>query len=53
MPGVMCSNSECETNTRSVKSALEGLRFHDLRHTAATKLLEQATPFAVVAQILR
>ena len=29
-----------------------GLRFHDLRYTAATKLLEQRTPFAVVAQIL-
>lgn len=28
------------------------LRFHDCRHTAATKLLEQGTPFAVVAQIL-
>ena len=31
---------------------LPGLGFHDLRHTAATKLLEQGTPFAVVAQIL-
>ena len=34
------------------KAGLAGLRFHDLRHTAATKLLEQGTPFAVVAQIL-
>ena len=25
---------------------------HDLRHTAATKLLERGTPYAVVAQIL-
>jgi integrase len=31
---------------------LPGLRFHDLRHSTATKLLEQGTPFAVVAQIL-
>jgi integrase len=31
---------------------LTGLRFHDLRHTAATKLLEQGTPYAVVAHIL-
>jgi integrase len=30
----------------------KGLRFHDLRHTAATKLLEQGTPIPVVAQIL-
>ena len=34
------------------QAGLAGLRFHDLRHTAATKLLEQGTPFAVVAQIL-
>ncbi len=31
---------------------LYGLRFHDVRHTAATKLLEQGTPYAVVAHIL-
>jgi integrase len=31
---------------------LVGLRLHDLRHTAATKLLEQGTPYAVVAHIL-
>ncbi len=34
------------------RAKLAGLRFHDCRHTAATKLLEQGTPFAVVAQIL-
>lgn len=34
------------------KAGLEGLRYHDCRHTAATKLLEHGTPFAVVAQIL-
>ena len=28
------------------------LRFHDLRHTAATKLFEQGELIAVVAQIL-
>jgi integrase len=33
-------------------AGLGSLRFHDLRHTAATKLLERGTPFAVVAQIL-
>jgi len=31
---------------------LTGLRFHDLRHTAATKLLEEGTPIAIVAHIL-
>jgi len=34
------------------EAELKGLRFHDLRHTAATKLLEQGTPIAVVAHIL-
>jgi len=33
-------------------AGLTGLRFHDLRHTAATKLLEDGTPIAVVAHIL-
>lgn len=33
-------------------AGMAGLRFHDARHTAATKLLEQGTPLAVVAQIL-
>jgi len=37
---------------RKLRNRLSGLRFHDLRHTAATKLLEHGTPFAVVAQIL-
>jgi site-specific recombinase XerD len=35
-----------------MKNPLEALRFHDLRHSTATKLLEQVTPLAVVAQIL-
>lgn len=33
-------------------SGLAGLRFHDLRHTAATKMLEGGIPFASVAQVL-
>jgi len=34
------------------EAGLDGLRFHDLRHTSATKLLEEGTPIAVVAHIL-
>lgn len=34
------------------EAGLGGLRFHDLRHTAATKLLEHGVPIAVVAHIL-
>lgn len=51
-PGETCRNEECKADIRGLRNSLEGLRFHDLRHTAATKLLEQGTPYAVVAQIL-
>ena len=34
------------------EAGLDDLRFHDLRHTSATKLLEEGTPIAVVAHIL-
>ena len=48
----ICRNVECRVKIEGIKNPLEGLRFHDLRHSTATKLLEQGTPFAVVAQIL-
>ena len=51
-PGVVCNNPTSKADVRKVRSSLAGLRFHDLRHTAATKLLEQGTPIAVVAHIL-
>jgi Phage integrase family. len=51
-PGQTCQNAKCKADVCGLKSSLAGLRFHDLRHTAATKLLEQGTPIAVVAQIL-
>jgi integrase len=48
----MCHSVECRAKIEGMKNPLEGIRFHDLRHSTATKLLEQGTPFAVVAQIL-
>jgi integrase len=51
-PRKICRNAECRVEMRGIKNPLDGLRFHDLRHSTATKLLEQGTPFAVVAQIL-
>jgi integrase len=51
-PGKKCRRAECGADITDIKNQFEGLRFHDLRHSAATKLLEQGTPFAVVAHIL-
>jgi integrase len=51
-PRKICRNVECRAKIESLRNPLAGLRFHDLRHSTATKLLEQGTPFAVVAQIL-
>lgn len=51
-PGKKCRNAECGAKISEIKNSLEGLRFHDLRHSTATKLLEQGTPFPVVADIL-
>ncbi len=33
-------------------AGIEGLRFHDLRHTAATRLVEANIPFHAVAELL-
>jgi integrase len=51
-PGKKCRNVECGAKIADIKNPLEGLRFHDLRHSTATKLLEQGTAFLVVAAIL-
>ena len=51
-PRKKCRNVECGGSIANIKSPLEGLRFHDLRHSTATKLLEQGTPFPVDADIL-
>ena len=40
-PAKKCRNLECGAKIPDIKNPLEGLRFHDLRHSTATKLLEQ------------
>jgi integrase len=39
-PANACTNPECKAEIHGIKSPLAGLRFHDLRHTAITKLAE-------------
>ena len=51
-PTDSCQNPECKTDMRGIISSLAGLRFHDLRHSAATKMLEKGVPIATVAQVL-
>jgi hypothetical protein len=51
-PTDYCQNSECKTDMRDIINPLAGLRYHDLRHSAATKMLEKGVPIATVAQVL-
>jgi integrase len=39
-PTDSCRNPECKADMRGIKNPLARLRFHDLRHTAITKLSE-------------
>jgi hypothetical protein len=49
-PSDSCQNAECKADTHDIKSPLAGLRFHDLRHTAITKLAEsQASDQTIMA----
>lgn len=47
-----CRNADCKADMRGIINPLSGLRFHDLRHSAATKMLEKGTSIATVAQVL-
>ena len=51
-PTDSCRNSDCKAKMRGIISPLAGLRFHDLRHSAATKTLENGVLIATVAQVL-
>ena len=49
-PGNNCQNEKCKADIRNVKSPIEGLRFHDLRHHAVTELAEsQASDQTIMA----
>jgi len=49
--GKSCGNGECAADIRDVKSSLQGLRFHDLRHTAISALGEAGVPDRVIMDI--
>ncbi len=49
-PVNFCRNVDCRAHMRDTKSPLAGLRFHDLRNTAITKLAEsQASDMTVMS----
>jgi len=49
-PADSCQSPECTEDLHDIKSPLAGLRFHDLRHTAITKLAEsQASDQTIMA----
>jgi Phage integrase family len=49
-PGLICCDEKCNADIKDIKSPLEGLRFHDLRHHAITELAEsQASDQTIMA----
>jgi integrase len=56
-PREICKNEECRADIQDIKSAIAGLRFHDLRHTCITKLAEgqasEQTLMAIAGHVSR
>jgi integrase-like protein len=49
-PGLVCGNEKCKSDIKGIRSPLQGLRFHDLRHHAITELAEsQASDQTIMA----
>jgi integrase len=47
-PADKCRNEKCNTAMKDVKSATEGLRFHDLRHSFITDMVERGMPLGTI-----
>jgi integrase len=47
-PSDSCRIETCETDMRGIKSATQGLRFHDLHHTFITHMVELGVPLGVI-----
>ena len=50
-PAEFCRNLTCNADMRGITSTVEGLRFHDLRHTAISALGEAGVPDRVIMDI--
>jgi len=50
-PADKCRNEKCATDIHELKSLLAGLRFHDLRHHAITRLCESQASDATIMAI--
>ena len=60
--GLVFNVSSSESGTRTwlqrafrkacVKSGIEGMRFHDLRHTTATSLVEAGIPLHTISELV-
>jgi hypothetical protein len=47
-PAEKCCVETCNADMRGVRSATEGLRFHDLRHTFITHMVERGVPLGTI-----
>jgi integrase len=50
-PADTCRNPECKADIRGLKNPLSGLRFHDLRHCAISKMAEGQASDQVIMSI--
>ena len=50
-PADNCANEKCKADIKTLKSSIQGLRFHDLRHHAITELAESAASDSTVMSI--
>jgi integrase len=50
-PQATCKNERCHADIKDLRSSLQGLRFHDLRHSAITALAESGQADHIIMSI--